>query len=321
MLLLLSPRQPSPPHFFSTAVLRLSHPLLLHLPFPLTQLHQTLTPPLPALDPPLFFSFNSTGAFSALPFRLKCRDGDSKEKERSSIKLVLCNPPPLIKVQNHDSEGLVSVTVKKITNSSHSRVSLVGLVCDKDFSKVTQVRISPGDGTGFSDDLKTGEEDDDMPQGTLSQHLGVEYLHTLSHQSFIHRDLKPSNILLGDDMRAKVSDFGICRFGVDVLMITCEMVLSISLESRFVFLAAHDSCFLLHMLTPRSDNVLVKQIFEKTNFREPVASEDHSIASSCRQLNPFDYQEGNPLGFLCETQAKAKKEMGAQDLMMGYGCK
>ncbi|KAL0889467.1 hypothetical protein Bca101_013450 [Brassica carinata] len=75
-----------------------------------------------------------------------------------------------------------------------------------------------------------------MPQGTLSQHLfhwkeeerkpldwtrrlaialdvsrGVEYLHTLARQSFIHRDLKPSNILLGDDMRAKVSDFGLVR--------------------------------------------------------------------------------------------------------------
>ncbi|KAF8117050.1 hypothetical protein N665_0012s0063 [Sinapis alba] len=75
-----------------------------------------------------------------------------------------------------------------------------------------------------------------MPQGTLSEHLfhwkeeerkpldwtrrlaialdvarGVEYLHTLAHQSFIHRDLKPSNILLGDDMRAKVSDFGLVR--------------------------------------------------------------------------------------------------------------
>ncbi|KVI08578.1 hypothetical protein Ccrd_013026 [Cynara cardunculus var. scolymus] len=73
-----------------------------------------------------------------------------------------------------------------------------------------------------------------MPQGTLSQHLfnwpeeglkplewtrrlaialdvarGVEYLHGLAHQSFIHRDLKPSNILLGDDMRAKVGDFGL----------------------------------------------------------------------------------------------------------------
>lgn len=75
-----------------------------------------------------------------------------------------------------------------------------------------------------------------MPQGTLSHHLfdwreeglkslewmkrlsialdvarGVEYLHSLAHQSFIHRDLKPSNILLGDDMKAKVADFGLVR--------------------------------------------------------------------------------------------------------------
>ncbi|KAI4385863.1 hypothetical protein MLD38_003852 [Melastoma candidum] len=75
-----------------------------------------------------------------------------------------------------------------------------------------------------------------MPQGTLSSHLfswkelglkplewtrrlsialdvgrGVEYLHSLAHQTFIHRDLKPSNILLGDDLRAKVADFGLVR--------------------------------------------------------------------------------------------------------------
>ncbi|XVE91829.1 hypothetical protein REPUB_Repub01dG0045300 [Reevesia pubescens] len=75
-----------------------------------------------------------------------------------------------------------------------------------------------------------------MPQGTLSRHLfnwkdeglkplewtrrltialdvarGVEYLHGLAQQSFIHRDLKPSNILLGDDMCAKVADFGLVR--------------------------------------------------------------------------------------------------------------
>ncbi|CAL5427916.1 unnamed protein product [Camellia sinensis] len=72
-----------------------------------------------------------------------------------------------------------------------------------------------------------------MPQGTISRHLfrwneeglkalewwerlaialdvarGVEYLHGLG---FIHRDLKPSNILLGDDMHAKVADFGFVR--------------------------------------------------------------------------------------------------------------
>ncbi|KAM0012620.1 putative protein kinase RLK-Pelle-LRR-IX family [Helianthus debilis subsp. tardiflorus] len=38
----------------------------------------------------------------------------------------------------------------------------------------------------------------------------MEYLHTLAHLSFKHRDLKSSN-LLGDDFRAKVSDFGLVK--------------------------------------------------------------------------------------------------------------
>lgn len=79
-----------------------------------------------------------------------------------------------------------------------------------------------------------------MPQGTLAQHLfgwqefgyqpltwkqrvtialdvarGVEYLHSLAQRSFIHRDLKPSNILLSDDMRAKVADFGLVKNAPD----------------------------------------------------------------------------------------------------------
>ncbi|KAE8731129.1 Leucine-rich repeat protein kinase family protein isoform 2 [Hibiscus syriacus] len=79
-----------------------------------------------------------------------------------------------------------------------------------------------------------------MSQGALSKHLfhwkslkleplswkkrlnialdvarGMEYLHILAHQSFIHRDLKSSNILLGDDFRAKVSDFGLVKLTPD----------------------------------------------------------------------------------------------------------
>ncbi|KAL5575948.1 hypothetical protein UlMin_017647 [Ulmus minor] len=79
-----------------------------------------------------------------------------------------------------------------------------------------------------------------MPQGALSRHLfhwkslnlqplswtqrfiialdvarGIEYLHSLARQTFIHHDLKSSNILLGEDFRAKVSNFGLAKLAPD----------------------------------------------------------------------------------------------------------
>jgi len=41
---------------------------------------------------------------------------------------------------------------------------------------------------------------------------GVAYLHG---QEVIHRDLKPSNILLDENWRAKIADFGTAKVYVD----------------------------------------------------------------------------------------------------------
>ncbi|KAL2930702.1 Receptor-like kinase TMK4 [Bienertia sinuspersici] len=110
-----------------------------------------------------------------------------------------------------------------------------------------------------------------MPQGHLGQHLfdwqhnghssltwkhrlsialdvarGVEYLHSLAQTSFIHRDLKPSNILLGDDMRAKVADFGLVKNVPDE-----KYSVETRLAGTFGYLAPEYAVILVELITGR----------------------------------------------------------------------
>ncbi|KAK6145135.1 hypothetical protein DH2020_021955 [Rehmannia glutinosa] len=143
-----------------------------------------------------------------------------------------------------------------------------------------------------------------MPQGCLGQHLfhwkdmgvpplnwnqrviialdvarGVEYLHSLAQQSFIHRDLKPSNILLGDDIRAKVSDFGLVRSAPDG-----NYSVETKLAGTFGYLAPEYAGEKCHLVTWFRSSHLQKKLSERLSTR---SSSSHSSTK-----RPSEYLEG-----------------------------
>ncbi|KAJ4823843.1 hypothetical protein Tsubulata_036098 [Turnera subulata] len=163
-----------------------------------------------------------------------------------------------------------------------------------------------------------------MPQGTLGQHLfenqdlgkpplswkqrvtialdvarGVEYLHSLAQQSFIHRDLKPSNILLGDDMRAKVADFGLVKNAPDG-----KYSVETRLAGTFGYLAPEYAAtgrvtrkvdvyafgvVLMEMITGRKaldDNEPDEMAQLVVRFRRTLINKDNLVKAIDQNLNP-----------------------------------
>lgn len=78
---------------------------------------------------------------------------------------------------------------------------------------------------------------------------GMDYLHSLANESFIHRDLKPSNILLNDDLRAKVSDFGLVK------LVHTMRPMTTKLAGTFGYLAPEYACEFSSLLTTSSISI------------------------------------------------------------------
>ncbi|KAM0841660.1 hypothetical protein ACQ4PT_058871 [Festuca glaucescens] len=105
--------------------------------------------------------------------------------------------------------------VNSLTKVHHRNlVSLVGYCWEKDHLALVYEYMSRG---SLSDQLRgkngVGET---LSWGTrvrivLESAQGLDYLHKGCSFPIIHRDVKTNNILLGQNLRAKIADFGLCK--------------------------------------------------------------------------------------------------------------
>uniref|UniRef100_A0ACD5XRB4 Uncharacterized protein n=1 Tax=Avena sativa TaxID=4498 RepID=A0ACD5XRB4_AVESA len=104
--------------------------------------------------------------------------------------------------------------VHSLTKVHHRNlVSLVGYCWEKDHLALVYEYMSRGN---LGDHLrgKNGDETLDWVtrvQVVLDAAQGLDYLHKGCSLPMIHRDVKTSNILLGQNMRAKLADFGLSK--------------------------------------------------------------------------------------------------------------
>uniref|UniRef100_A0ACD5YA86 Uncharacterized protein n=1 Tax=Avena sativa TaxID=4498 RepID=A0ACD5YA86_AVESA len=104
--------------------------------------------------------------------------------------------------------------VHSLTKVHHKNlVSLVGYCLEKDHLALVYEYMSRGN---LCDHLRGKNGDETLDWATrvrvvLEAAQGLDYLHKGCSLPIIHRDVKTSNILLGQNLRAKLSDFGLSK--------------------------------------------------------------------------------------------------------------
>jgi len=104
--------------------------------------------------------------------------------------------------------------VNSLTKVHHRNlVSLVGYCWEKDHLALVYEYMSRGN---LYDHMRGKNGDETLDWATrlrvvLEAAQGLDYLHKGCSLPIIHRDVKTTNILLGQNLRAKVADFGLCK--------------------------------------------------------------------------------------------------------------
>jgi len=117
---------------------------------------------------------------------------------------------------------------------------------------------------------------------------GIEYLHGLAQETFIHRDLKPSNILLDQDFRAKVSDFGLVKLAKDT-----DKSMMTRVAGTFGYLAPEYasmsiSCYYKYFVTMYQSALFLHRILILLHWLPPILSlfifleQSHNVGSSIK---------------------------------------
>jgi serine/threonine protein kinase len=128
-----------------------------------------------------------------------------------------------VAVKRRDTDSMQGYTefVTEIELCSHlshpNVVSLLGY-CDEG-DEMILVYEYMGQGT-LADHLYGSRSEPSLPWEQRLEILigagsGLQYLHSCTDRGIIHRDVKGPNILLGDDLVAKMADYGISKVGPD----------------------------------------------------------------------------------------------------------